>query len=90
VVSLNFSEFHIEGGPTNCFDWLAVYDGPDMGSSLLGRYCGSRLPGENGTITTTRNSVFLAFRSDHSVGEYYSKFFFTQIFNYIMDMEGKY
>ena len=27
-----------------------------------GRYCGSRLPGENGTIVSTRSAVFLQFR----------------------------
>jgi CUB domain len=58
----------VEGGPVSCFDWLAVHDGPDPGSNLIGKFCGSRLPGENGTILSTRNSVLLAFRSDHSVG----------------------
>ena len=60
----------MEGGPTSCFDWLSIYDGPDAGSSLIGKFCGDRLPGENGTILSTRNSVLLAFRSDHSVGGY--------------------
>jgi hypothetical protein len=66
---LNFSEFHVEGAVI-CFDWLSVYDGPDPGSNLIGKFCGNRLPGENGTILSTRNSVLLAFRSDHSVGKY--------------------
>ena len=48
-----------------------------------GRYCGSRLPGVNGTIVSTRSAVFLQFRwevartpchhlsrSDHSVNDH--------------------
>ena len=66
VVRLTFSQFRLEqGGGRGCgFDWLAVRDG-DSGAAEVGRYCGHELPGDNGTILTTRNVATLEFRSHH-------------------------
>ena len=58
--------------PNRCgYDWLAVYDGPSSrGSPLLGRFCGDSLPGNNGSIISTRNVLSMQFRSDHSVSDH--------------------
>ncbi|XP_045117385.1 cubilin-like [Portunus trituberculatus] len=69
VINITFSYFHLEGSYCH-FDWLQIHDGPSSGSHLIGRYCGTSLPGSNGTIITTHNSVYLWFRSDHSMAGY--------------------
>lgn len=44
-----------------------IHDGRSSRDHLHGRYCGTSLPGDNGTIITTHNVVYMWFRSDHSV-----------------------
>ena len=72
VVNMTFSQFQLEGrADSRCdYDWLAVYDGPTVRDALLGRFCGDSLPGNNGTIISTRNVLFMEFRSDHSVADH--------------------
>ena len=72
VVNITFTQFNLEGRPgSRCgFDWLAVYDGPSSRDTLLGRFCGDSLPGNNGSIISTRNVLFMEFRSDHSVADH--------------------
>lgn len=43
-----------------------VHDGRRSTAQLIGSYCGSTLPGNNGTIISTHNSIYLWFRSDES------------------------
>ena len=64
VVKLTFTQFRLEDGTSRgCgFDWLAVRDG-DTRATEMGRFCGHDLPGDNGTIITTRNIATLEFRS---------------------------
>ena len=59
----------MEGSGTDCFDWLVIYDGSDQSGNKIGRYCGVTLPGENGTIYSNSNQIFMSFRSDHSIGK---------------------
>ena len=33
---------------------------------MIGRFCGTRLPGTNGTIVSTHHALYLWFRSDES------------------------
>ncbi|XP_023335557.1 cubilin [Eurytemora carolleeae] len=70
VVRLNFTEFHMEGSGADCYDWLVIYDGSDQSGNKIGRYCGVTLPGENGTIYSNSNQIFMSFRSDHSIAGY--------------------
>ena len=65
MVKLTFTQFRLEDGTSRgCgFDWLAVRDGDSQGTEM-GRYCGHDLPGDNGTIITTRNIATLEFRSE--------------------------
>ena len=62
VVSLTFTQFHLEEDAGCGYDWLAVYDGPSARAAQLGRYCGTQLPGDNGTLVATRNIVTMEFR----------------------------
>ena len=59
----------MEGDGISCYDWLSIYDGLDQSGHRIGQYCGNTLPGENGTIYSNSNQVFLSFRSDHSIGK---------------------
>ncbi|KAK3892747.1 hypothetical protein Pcinc_003437 [Petrolisthes cinctipes] len=74
VINVTFGYFHLEGGSCR-WDWLQIHDGPSSRSHLHGRYCGSTLPGTNGTIISTHNHLYLWFRSDHSRA--YTGFNFT-------------
>lgn len=47
-----------------------IHDGPSSRYHHVGRFCGTSLPGTNGTIITTHNAVYLWFRSDHNVAGY--------------------
>ena len=41
-----------------------------MKDLMIGKFCGNTLPGNNGTIISTRNTVSMQFRSDHSVADH--------------------
>jgi hypothetical protein len=60
-----FTSFDIEE-QTNCtYDYLKIYDGPNISSPLIGKFCGTNSPG---TVTGTSNSGSLTFvfHSDYS------------------------
>jgi len=51
---------------SNCdYDYVAIYDGPDVNSNLIGRYCGTTIPTE--LIRTTSNTMTVNFVTDSSV-----------------------
>ncbi|RXG73626.1 Cubilin [Armadillidium vulgare] len=62
VISVNFTEFHLQKSRSCQFDWLqklflrnisgswGIHDGPRSDSHLIGRFCGTRFPGVNGSI----------------------------------------
>ena len=70
VVKITFSEFNLEGGRLCNYDWLSLYDGSSARGALIGQFCGDSLPGDNGTVITTRNNLYMEFRSDHSVADH--------------------
>ncbi len=45
VVKLEFLEFNIEFEPNCNYDYLEIFDGPDMNSPHLGTWCGTESPG---------------------------------------------
>lgn len=59
--SLFLSSFSMEPS----YDFLHVYEGEDSNSPLIGSFQGSQAPER---IESSGNSLFLAFRSDASVG----------------------
>jgi len=62
---LHFDSFVLEGGGTSCpYDHVQIYDGGSDGASLLGRHCGTDIPGD---ITATSNLLYVKFTSDDSV-----------------------
>ncbi|CAH1775425.1 unnamed protein product [Owenia fusiformis] len=61
VVKLKFSDFNMEAHSSCQSDYLAVYDGPDSGARLHGRYCGAVNPAD---FDSSTNQIFIQFRSD--------------------------
>lgn len=61
VLNITFTNFALETSSECQFDWLQIHDGPNSASHLIGRFCGTILPKN---IITTRNSVYMWFRSD--------------------------
>lgn len=66
VVNITFTQFLLEESDSCSFDWLKILDGPDAAARQMGTFCGSELPGTNGSIASTRETVYLMFRSDSS------------------------
>eukprot|EP00094_Tigriopus_californicus_P007480 TCALIF_07202-PA protein Name:"Similar to CUBN Cubilin (Canis familiaris)" AED:0.20 eAED:0.21 QI:0/0.76/0.57/0.97/0.85/0.88/35/0/3998 len=74
VLNITFTQFNLEESTTCSYDFLQVIDlnpyqirdGPDSTSQPLGKFCGSTLPGQNGTLITNQNAVHMWFRSDSS------------------------
>ncbi len=62
-VNLSFISFNVEAGPggTCNYDYLEVYDGPDVFSPLIGRYCNNNLPSD---MTSSGSAITLFFHSD--------------------------
>ncbi|CAO2611560.1 CUB and sushi domain-containing protein 1, partial [Lemmus lemmus] len=61
VIALIFKSFSMEPS----YDFLHIYEGEDSNSPLIGSFQGSQAPDR---IESSGNSLFLAFRSDASVG----------------------
>ncbi|KAK7065275.1 hypothetical protein SK128_012047 [Halocaridina rubra] len=66
VINVTFQYFHLEGGGCR-YDWLQIHDGPGSSAHMIGRFCGTSLPRNNGTIISTHNHLYMWFRSDHSL-----------------------
>uniref|UniRef100_A0A3B4F981 Cubilin n=1 Tax=Pundamilia nyererei TaxID=303518 RepID=A0A3B4F981_9CICH len=64
VVDLKFNTFHLEASSSCQFDSVAVYDGPDTLSPLLGKFCGTVLPPN---LRSSTNQLFIVFSTDNTV-----------------------
>ncbi|XP_069067650.1 cubilin [Pleurodeles waltl] len=64
IVELKFNQFALEASSSCSYDYVAVYDGPDTHSTLLGKFCGQILPP---VLKSSGNTMFLVFKTDHSV-----------------------
>ena len=63
-IMADFSAFDVEP-ETNCdYDWLKVFNGPDITSPLLGTFCGTTIPGP---FESTSGPLTFQFHSDYSV-----------------------
>jgi len=58
--TISFSEFFLEED----FDFLTIYDGPNIASPLIGKYTGGVSPG---TITTVNDCITIHFTSDGNI-----------------------
>lgn len=65
VLNITFSKFSLEESATCAFDFLQIHDGSNSAAQILGRFCGSQLP-KGGNFLSTRDSLYLFFRSDAS------------------------
>ncbi|XP_067326675.1 cubilin [Anolis sagrei] len=61
IVALKFNSFHLEGTLSCYKDYVAVYDGPDIASPLLGKFCGVVSPP---AIKSSSNNLLLLFITD--------------------------
>lgn len=59
-----FNTFHLEASSSCRYDYVAVYDGPDTLSPLMGKFCGAALPPD---LRSSTNQLFIVFRTDASV-----------------------
>ena len=63
VVTLEFTDFHLESDPDCDNDWLKVYSGPSSSSGLIGKYCGDTGPA---SVTSSSPDIYIHFHSDVS------------------------
>uniref|UniRef100_A0A673AMU3 Cubilin n=1 Tax=Sphaeramia orbicularis TaxID=375764 RepID=A0A673AMU3_9TELE len=63
-VALNFTNMNLESHSSCAFDYVEVRDGRTETDALIGRYCGTSLPGP---IRSSSNYLWIRFRSDSSV-----------------------
>ena len=66
AVEIKFSLFDIEFAPNCGNDYLAIYDGPDTLSRLIGKYCGSSPP------------LYILSRQNYVTLEYITDFYETK------------
>ncbi|XP_071156308.1 cubilin-like isoform X2 [Mytilus edulis] len=64
IVSLKFNSFELEAHQTCNFDYVDVYDGGDLSSPMIGRFCGEVVPD---VLRTTGNQMLINFVTDWSV-----------------------
>ncbi|XP_061657366.1 bone morphogenetic protein 1-like isoform X3 [Syngnathoides biaculeatus] len=65
-VELLFQVFDIEEEPDCGYDYVELYDGADLKSPRLGRFCGTGAPEE---IYSAGDALVLKFHSDDSIGK---------------------
>lgn len=81
-IKLVFNEFEIEPHQECAYDHIVVYDGDNVETQTLGRFCGSKVPHP---LLSSLNRMFMVFKSDgsvqrkgfkaaHSTGNYFTKF----------------
>ncbi|XP_055081696.1 bone morphogenetic protein 1-like isoform X1 [Periophthalmus magnuspinnatus] len=63
-IKLIFNEIDMESHLECAYDHLEIYDGRDVRSSSLGRFCGTKKPSP---VISSDNKMFLRFFSDNSV-----------------------
>lgn len=62
VVQLTFTKFELEAASGGeCGDYVAVYDGENDKATLMGKYCGSKIPP---VMRSTSNKMFIKFYTD--------------------------
>lgn len=67
LVDLTFVSFDVEPGSASglCdFDYIEIYDGPNVGAPLIDRYCNENIPT---TVSSTGGDITIRFHSDQFV-----------------------
>ncbi|XP_070545496.1 tolloid-like protein 1 isoform X2 [Ptychodera flava] len=65
-VVLEFDEFDLEQHQECSYDRVMIYDGSSTDDSLMGRFCGNRIPD---SVTASGNEMFVTLYSDASVSK---------------------
>ena len=73
-ITFKVLDFQLENHRSCKKDYLAIYDGPNMYSPLIGRHCGNKKPFP---FTSTSNNLYIRFKTD-SNNEYKG---FRAVFN---------
>ncbi|EDW13989.1 dorsal-ventral patterning protein tolloid [Drosophila mojavensis] len=60
-IKLIFNEFNVESHQECAYDNVAIYDGESELSSLLGRFCGEKIPYP---ISSTTNQLYMVLKTD--------------------------
>ncbi|XP_068152674.1 protein tolkin [Drosophila tropicalis] len=60
-IKLIFNEFNVESHQECAYDNVAVYDGESEASSILGRFCGDKIPYP---ISSTTNQLYMVLKTD--------------------------
>lgn len=60
-ITLDFADFHVQGGSSCRHDALDIYDGASIRDDKLGRFCGQNKPM---LLTSSGNYLYLRFTSD--------------------------
>ncbi|ODM91924.1 Tolloid-like protein 2, partial [Orchesella cincta] len=63
-VKLVFDELEVEQHPECTYDAVYIYDGSNSDMTLLGKFCGSKIPPP---VTSSSNQMMILFKSDGSV-----------------------
>ena len=66
-VSLEFIEFNVETDPNCQYDYLTVYDGPNTGAPIIGKYCDGNPPPT--FVNSTGSSITMQFSTDVALEE---------------------
>lgn len=59
-----FTDFQLEAQQTCNYDSVQIYNGPELTSLLVGKFCGENIPATFGSVS---NSIRIVFSTDHSV-----------------------
>ena len=66
MIEANFLSFDVESNSSCSYDDLSVYDGESASGTLLGKFCGTTIPGPF-TASNTAGALTFVFHSDYSV-----------------------
>ncbi|KAL7734838.1 hypothetical protein ACLKA6_011119 [Drosophila palustris] len=66
ILNVTFGLFDLETSNDCTADFLQIHDGSSLTARLIGRFCGNKLPLDNGTVMTTQEQMFLWFLSNNA------------------------
>ncbi|XP_033007957.1 CUB domain-containing protein 2 isoform X1 [Lacerta agilis] len=74
VIKLIFVDFQMENSEQCNFDYVAIFDGPTMGDTLLGHFCGHMKPPD----ISSAQKLLVVFKSDFNIaGRGFKAYFFS-------------
>uniref|UniRef100_A0A670I673 CUB domain containing protein 2 n=1 Tax=Podarcis muralis TaxID=64176 RepID=A0A670I673_PODMU len=74
VIKLIFVDFQMENSEQCNFDYVAIFDGPTMGDTLLGHFCGHVKPPD----ISSAQELLVVFKSDFNIaGRGFKAYFFS-------------